>query len=186
MAMNINEFMKKRAEESAREAKKSPKQDQALLNPDEALQARIEALLKDALAGKPDLDMDFAELLQSVPEDKRDDVIAMLRSRLEQISEERSIVKSDLTPQEEALLAQLKANEESVVANFLHEKRMEKIRRMFMLNPHLWEQVVSISEQLQRRGVLTELQRISTEALGEIVARPGQNPEHSKGTDRKR
>ncbi|MBY0354129.1 MAG: hypothetical protein K2Q12_00180 [Rickettsiales bacterium] len=185
MAINLQDFVKQR-NASHSDATQDAQAKNPMLSGDDALKARIDQLLADVMAGKEGADLDFAALLEDVPEDKRGDVIAQMRARMAEMEAEPTFAHSTMTPQEEAMLQQLKTHEQSIIAHLLHEKTLEKIRRIFMLNPALWEQVTGISEQLQRRGVLTELQRVNAEKLGDIAARPGQNPQHKKGTEKDR
>lgn len=186
MAIPLEEFMRRRREEASdadHRAREAPE-----LGGEEAITVRLDDLARQAAEGMADVDLQLAALLEHLAEDQRDEAVQRFRSKLEVREREAAPAPLELTPEQELLLQQMKEHENSVIAHLLHEKTREKIRRIFLLNPALWEQVMGISEQLYRRGVLTPptQQRDKAVQLGQMTPQPVQNPEKKKDQERER
>lgn len=186
MAIPLEEFLRRRKEEASdadRRARESPAWGGA-----EAIATRLDDLARQAAEGVADVDVQLAALLEHLAEDQRDEAVQRFRSKVEVLERESTLPPLEMTPEQELLMQQMKEHEKSVIAHLLHEKTREKIRRIFLLNPSLWGQVMGISEQLYRRGVLTPptQSREPAAQLGQITPQPVQNPEKKKDQERER
>jgi DNA-binding TFAR19-related protein (PDSD5 family) len=184
MAMDLQEFVRRRKQANSDADRRAREQPQ--ISDMESIQQRLDVLAVEAAGGVKDIDLQLAALLDQIPEGERDSALQRFRGRVQEMQQEASPPPLEMTPQQEALMRQLKEHEQQMIAHMLHEKTREKIRRIFLLNPSLWQQVTSISENLCKRGILGQIQRVTSNQLGQIQAQPGQSPEKKQDKERER
>ncbi len=144
--------------------------------------AAIAALADSVLEGAEDVDVQLSGLLEGVPDSVRAEIVKRFRAVLEELQQEkgREIDLASLEPKEQRRIR--KERERLLIAHFLSEKTLEKIRRAMLFNPAMFRQVMEVGEELQQKGVFLGRERVAEVASPQPVKTPG----HDKGEGRER
>ena len=152
-------------------------------------EAQVATLAQQAASGAQDVDLVLSQLLEGVPDDVRTEIIQRYRALVQELQEEHG-VEPELTPQQQEELRLHKERERMILANWLSEKTLEKIRRAILSHPGLIAQITSIGEELQKRGVFfdTRKAQITSAELGGVTqqATINQDKQQMKDTGKER
>lgn len=134
----------------------------------ETFEQQITELATQAAEGQEDVDLKLAQLLEGVPDSVRMEMMRRFRQIADELLVEKEGKEQALTPQQETLQRIEKERDQAILALWLSEKTKEKLRRIFMTNPRIMEQLMDIGEKLRREGVFVTMEK--QQKTGELTA----------------
>ncbi len=153
----------------------------------EAFEERITELVEKAVSGES-IDVELAEMMEEAPDAVRAEIVKRFREVQQEIEGRGEAL--EVTPEMEAKERELREREQSKIAMWLSKKTLEKIRRALLSNPALFYQVMSVGEELTKKGVFldTQRQQVSNADIGAVVVQPdlAQNKDKEKDSSRSR
>lgn len=158
------------AEETLRRADLSGVPE-GLAVPEEALAA----LAQLAVAGAQDTDTQLAALMEGLTVADRQSVAERFQAIHHALEEAQRADEAPLTPeQQEQQHTLLERERRMMIAQWLSEHTLKKIRRALLMNPALFQRVVHLGEELTRKGVFFETRRtqITNAELGGVGVQP--------------
>jgi hypothetical protein len=172
------------AEEDPEELVRSEETSNVLFD---SLTQQLEDLAAKKVEGGQDIDILLAEILQSAPDSARQELLNRYRALVEEKRQENA-QQPELTPEQEKQMELLKQYEQQYLAHIMSEKTLEKIRRMFVSNPGLLEQVFGVGQELSKKGILAGIMQVQQQQqeIGNIAAQPVRDHQHQKDTGRQR
>lgn len=134
------------------------------------LDAQLANLAAQNAAGGQ-VDEQLAAIVDALPESVRVEVIQRFRDMQDEMADGRGIDQEELTPEMQAQQQLLEEREQRMmISQWLSEQTLKKIRRAFMLNPALFHRLVSLGEELNKKGVYFESRKtqITNAELGGV------------------
>lgn len=152
------------------------------------LDAQLAALAVQESAGGQ-VDRQLAAIVDALPESVRVEVIQRFRDMQDEMADGRGVDQEELTPEMQAQQQLLEEREKRMmISQWLSEQTLKKIRRAFMLNPALFQRMVNIGEELNKKGVYFETRKtqITNAELGgvSLQAALANNKDIEKDTGR--
>lgn len=130
---------------------------------------QIEELANKAAEGAKDIDIQLAALLAGAPDGVRTELMKRFRQIQQEHAAEKEGPAVELTPEQQKQLEIATAREKGILALWLSEKTLKKMRELFLANPLMIAQLGGLGEKLRRQGVLVEMERNNRmQELGEL------------------
>lgn len=172
--------MKTTSDDESRNWRQLSEVEQQML---ETFEQQITELAAQAAEGQADVDLKLAQLLEGVPDSARTEMMKRFRQIADELLVEKEGREPELNPQQETLQRIEKERDQAILALWLSEKTKEKLRRIFMTNPRIIEQLMDIGEKLRREGVFVtmEKQQKAGELTAQQLAQNFQKEKEQKG-----
>jgi len=148
----------------------------------------LEELAAAAAAGEQNVDLKLAMLVEAAPDHIRQILVKRFRALAEEMKGQKEEKQKEqaLSMEDELLLRFQKEQEERIIAYLLSQKTLEKLRQAFLSNPLFLKQVVSMGEELSKKGILLDAAQQGREQLGQISTNPVRNTDYQKDKGRER
>lgn len=145
------------------------------------LQSMANAVVDDGA----DMEAELAGLVETLPDTARTELVRRFREKVQSMQDAKNKTEG-LTPEQEEQVRILKAYEQHYIAHILSDKALERIRRMFLSNPSLIQQVLGVGDELIKKGVLTGRapQEIVMDSLSTQSTRSKDQPNQDSGRGR--
>ncbi len=152
-----------------------------------ALEARIVELAEKAASGVQ-VDTDLASIIESAPESVRVEMVRRFQELHDELHEGRGIDEEELTPEMEAQKRLMLEREHMLMGHWLSQETLKKIRRAMMLNPLLYQQIITIGQEMTKRGVFFDTRRaqVTNADVGTVTLQPDLANAKEKETGRER
>lgn len=148
---------------------------------------KIAALAEQAAAGE-DVSAALAALVEDAPDAVRMEIVRRFQEIYDELQESREADGEELSPEMEAQKRRILEREQMLMAHWLSQETLRKIRRALLLNPSLFRQIVSIGEELSKRGIFYDTRRaqVTNADIGVVVLQPDLADAKGKDTGKTR
>lgn len=123
------------------------------------IEEQIAELAEQAATGADDVTEKLAAIVEALPESVRVEIIRKFQELSEEWRQSRGVDEEELTPEMEAQKRLIEEREHMLMAHWLSQETLKKIRRALLVNPTIFQQLINIGEELTKRGVFYDTRR---------------------------
>lgn len=152
-----------------------------------ALEVQIAELAEKAATGAQ-VDADLARIIEAAPESVRVEIVKRFQELHDELHEGRGIDEEEITPEMEAQKRLMLEREHMMMGHWLSQETLKKIRRAMLMNPLLYQQIVTIGQEMSKRGVFFDARRaqVTSADIGAVTLQPDLVNAKEKDTGRDR
>jgi hypothetical protein len=146
-------------------------------------QQELEALMQAVAEEDPDIDLMVAGMVEGEPEHVRVAIVEKIRDMLREREQQKAKEIEQAQGQEKEKVKAQKRSFGQWLAWIMSEDTLRKIRESFLARPGLEGQLKDIGQELAKKGVLTQMEVVSRNDLGDLSQNVAQTKAAEKGKD---
>ena len=146
-------------------------------------QQELEELMQAVASEDPDIDLMVAGMVEGEPEHVRVAIVEKIRDMLREREAQKAREMEQAQGHEKEKAKAQKRSFGQWLAWIMSEDTLRKIKESFLSRPGLETQLKDIGQDLAKKGVLTQMEVMNRDALGDLSHNVTQQQSVQKGKD---